>query len=84
VRKLTKVLSAHANEKEGNVVVEIEDTKTSLKTKEHFTKVLICVGRKANTQKLGLENIGVKTEKNGKIIISKDKTSLLQTNLKHI
>ena len=42
--------------------------------------LLIATGRKANTAKLGLENIGVKTNTNGTIIVN----AHLQTSVEHI
>lgn len=46
--------------------------------------MLMSIGRKANTNQLGLENIGVKFAKNDKIIVSKEQSSLLQTNIDNI
>jgi len=84
VRKSTKVINVTTSEKENCVIAEIEDIHSGTRTKERFSKVLMSVGRRANTQDLGLENVGVKTEKNGKIVVSKDKKSLLQTNVANI
>lgn len=46
---------------DGRVEVEIEDSKGN-KSKREVEKVLVAVGRKANTQDIGLENIGIETQ----------------------
>ena len=45
---------------------EIEDT---------YDTVMFAIGRSANTKGLGLESVGIKTEKNGKIIANDDDTT---------
>lgn len=45
---------------------EIEDT---------YDTVMFAIGRSANTKDLGLESVGIKTEKNGKIIANDDDTT---------
>jgi len=43
-------------------------------------KLLVATGRKANTSALSLENVGVKTDKSGRIIIDE----YMRTNVEHI
>ena len=53
------------------------------KDEEHtqvFEKVLVAVGRRAFTDKLGLENVGIKTDKRGRILVNNH----LQTNASNI
>lgn len=60
IRKVTKVLSTNIIESNNCVEVKIEDIKTGGITKEKFEKVLMSVGRKANTKDLGLDVVGIK------------------------
>lgn len=60
IRKVTKVLSTNIIESNNCVEVKIEDIKTGAITKEIFEKVLMSVGRKANTKDLGLDVVGIK------------------------
>ena len=61
-------------------------TLTSHKTKESATssltvdKVLVCVGRKPNTQGLGLEGAGIPTDPRGRIVVDEDN----RTSIDHI
>ncbi len=48
--------------------------------KIHSDGLLIATGRKSNTSKLGLENIGIEIDSSGAVVVDDH----LQTNLKHI
>lgn len=55
----------------------IAEDKTETVNEEDFETILIAVGRSADTELLGLKEVGVKTAANGKIICSEDdKTSV--------
>lgn len=55
----------------------IAEDKTETVNEEDFETILIAVGRSADTELLGLKEVGVKTAPNGKIICSEDdKTSV--------
>eukprot|EP00341_Mesodinium_pulex_P000511 CAMPEP_0116920266 /NCGR_PEP_ID=MMETSP0467-20121206/20906_1 /TAXON_ID=283647 /ORGANISM="Mesodinium pulex, Strain SPMC105" /LENGTH=313 /DNA_ID=CAMNT_0004598057 /DNA_START=522 /DNA_END=1463 /DNA_ORIENTATION=- len=84
IRKTTKVTGASILTNDDCVEVEIEDVKTGTKTTEKFSRVLMSIGRKANTEKLGLDNVGILAEQNGKIKVSTDHRSLLSTNVSNI
>jgi dihydrolipoamide dehydrogenase len=72
----SKVTAAKAGKT--NVVLEIESKNGT--EKMTADKLLVAVGRKANTDKLGLENIGVKTDQHGRIEVD----SHYQTAAKNI
>ena len=63
----------------GKIIVEYQNEKKETLTEE-FDTVLLAVGRKANTSKLNLENVGIKLSKSGKIIVDKYE----QTSIKNI
>lgn len=42
---------------------------------DQFDTVMFAIGRSADTQNIGLEEVGVKTAKNGKIIANDDDTT---------
>lgn len=75
------VPSAIKATEDGKKSVTFVDSKTN---KERATKVfdnvMLAVGRNADTKNLGLEEVGVKIEKNDKIVASDDDT----TNIKSI
>lgn len=58
----------------GRILVEYESNDKQ-KTTEEFDTVLLAVGRLADTKNIGLETVGVKTAKNGKIIVAEDEKS---------
>ncbi len=58
----TKV--AQLKEQKNGVMVSFEDKKGEV-TKKRFDKVLISIGRRPNTENLGLENTGVKVNERG-------------------
>jgi dihydrolipoamide dehydrogenase len=58
----TKVLEL--KEQKNGVMVSFEDKKGEV-TKKRFDKVLISIGRKPNTENLGLENTGIKVDERG-------------------
>ncbi len=57
----TSAKAAHPTVKDGKVVIDVE-TKKGTKTLEAET-LLVTVGRAPNTENIGLENVGIKTEK---------------------
>ena len=64
------------NKKDGFVEIKAKDNNEEVKTFD-CDYCLVSVGRKAYTDGLGLENVGVETDKSGKIIINnKFKTSV--------
>ncbi len=69
----SKVTAAHLKDKK--CVVEIEGQESIV-----CDRVLVSVGRKPNTQGLGLENIGIETDKRGFIPVNKD----FQTKVQNI
>lgn len=56
--------------KNGKAVVNFEDLKTQKKESLEADVCLIATGRKPYTENLGLENVGIKTDKFGKIPIN--------------
>mmetsp|Transcript_16913 Transcript_16913/g.37200 ORF Transcript_16913/g.37200 Transcript_16913/m.37200 type:complete len:126 (-) Transcript_16913:555-932(-) len=82
IRKQTKLNGASVVGDQ--VQVQIEDAKAGKKTTETFSKVLVCIGRKANTQSLQLDKVGITTNPNGKIPVSLEHNSLLQTSVPNI
>ena len=64
--------------KESEVVVSIKNNDNV--SNEKFEKVLVAVGRRANVEKLGLEEIGIKFNSNGFIQVD-DK---MQTNVSNV
>ena len=65
--KLTKTES-------GRILVEYENGDKQKQTEE-FDTVLLAIGRLADTKNIGLEQIGVKTSKNRKIIVAENEGS---------
>lgn len=65
----TKVTSAVVNKKTGKVEVTTESAAGGDASTMEVDNVLVAVGRRPFTSKLGLENIGVKTDKKGFIEI---------------
>ena len=64
--------------KESNVVVTIKNNDETIN--ETFEKVLVAVGRRANVENLGLEEIGVELEDNGFIKVNEQ----MQTNVSNV
>ncbi|WP_321366302.1 dihydrolipoyl dehydrogenase [uncultured Desulfuromusa sp.] len=62
----TKVVAL--KEQKGSVLVTLED-KQGEQTSKRFKKVLIAIGRKPNTESLGLENTSIKKDKKNFIIV---------------
>ena len=68
----TKVVSIDENNKELNIQFENEtDT-----FKESYSHILVSVGRKPNTQNIGLENVNIKTDNDFIIVDEFQKTSI--------
>lgn len=65
----TKVVSGEKNNK-GGVTLQVEPVSGGEKKSLDFDVVLVSVGRRAFTKGLGLENIGVKTDKQGRIEVN--------------
>lgn len=61
----------------GNEVIYIQD---GVEKKEIFDKILVSVGRSANTEGLGLENTNIKLNERGEIIVNNN----LETTVKNI
>ena len=62
----TKVVGL--NEQKNGVSVTLED-KQGMQSSKHFEKVLIAIGRKPNTESLGLENTAIVSDKKNFIIV---------------
>ena len=58
----TKVKAINKDKKKAKVEFETKDGKVNTKI---YDRVLVCVGRKPNTQKINIENVGLKTDKYG-------------------
>ena len=74
----TKVLSANASS--SGVDIEIENVASGAKEKIKADIVLVAVGRKANSENLGLEVVGVQLDNRGRILVD----GHYQTNIKSI
>jgi len=61
----------------GRILVEYQSSDNSVKTEE-FDTVLLAIGRLADTKNIGLENVGVKMVRNGKIIVTDDEKSNIE------
>ena len=59
---------------EGKVIVEYQDNEKNIHSEE-FDTVILAVGRMADSVNIGLDKIGVKLAKNGKVIITDDEKS---------
>lgn len=64
-----------SRQENGKILVDYQNTKENIKKSEEFDTVLLAIGRSPETHRLGLEDIGVKLAKNGKIIVGEDDTS---------
>lgn len=62
----TKVLEL--KEQKNGVSVKLEDKKGEVKT-QRFAKVLISIGRRPNTENLGLENAGIQLDDKGFVVV---------------
>ena len=63
--------------KNNKTEVDFTNNKSGKKEKIECDKVLVAVGRKANTEELNLEKVGIKKDKIGKVIVNdKFKTSV--------
>ncbi len=58
----------------GRVLVEYQLYDNTTKTEE-FDTVLLAIGRVAETKNIGLDKLGVKLAKNGKIVVTEDERS---------
>jgi len=58
----------------GRILVEYHSNDNTKKTEE-FDTVLLAIGRVADSKNIGLENLGVKMAKNGKIVVSDNEKS---------
>ena len=58
----TKVKAIKKDNKKAKVEFEAKDGKVNTKI---YDRVLVCVGRKPNTKKINIENVGLKTDKYG-------------------
>ncbi len=73
-RLSTKVLSVKKGKK--GAIVEVESVKDGAKETLSADVVLVAIGRRPNTEKLGLENVGIKTNARGFIENHHLKTSV--------
>jgi len=73
-RLSTKVTSVKKNSK--GSIVEVESVKDGKKDKIEADVVLVAIGRKPNTDKLGLDKVGIKTNQRGFIENDHLKTSV--------
>ncbi len=61
----------------GRVLVHYRDLHTAEETSEEFDTVLLAIGRRATTDSLGLDRVGIKAEINGKIRVNeREQTSV--------
>ena len=58
----------------GRILVEYESNDKEKHTEE-FDTVLLAIGRMADTKNIGLEQVGIKMARNGKIIVAEDERS---------
>lgn len=72
----SKIINVSKNSSEVNITIDNNGTETH----EKFEKVLVAVGRQANIESLGLEEIGIKFDDNGFIKINES----MQTNVPEI
>lgn len=75
----TKVLGAEKNEA-GKVVVKAENVKKGSAQEYEVDTLLVSVGRRPYTSKLGLENVGVATDDKGRIPVN-DRFQTSQDNI---
>lgn len=67
--------------KENNLAqVEFISTTENLREKEEFDQVLVAVGRKPNTEEIGLKEIGIETDQHGFVKVDQK----MRTNVKNI
>lgn len=66
--------------KEKSLVIDFISTTDSNKESQEFDQVLVAVGRKPNTENIGLENVGIELEPQGFIKVNE----CLETNVKNI
>jgi thioredoxin reductase (NADPH) len=62
----------------GRILVEYNDLNTKVTKHEEFDTCLMAIGRYADTKNIGLENIGVKVSKSGKIIVNDNEQSSVE------
>ncbi|VDL89223.1 unnamed protein product [Schistocephalus solidus] len=65
----TKVLSANRNGKD--IIVSTEGVKDGKKNEISCDTLLVCIGRRPYTTNLGLENVGIKTDAQGRVPVDK-------------
>jgi pyruvate/2-oxoglutarate dehydrogenase complex dihydrolipoamide dehydrogenase (E3) component len=59
---------------EGKIIVEYEDNQ-KVKHTEEFDTVVLGIGRNSDSKSIGLEELGVKLAKNGKVLTTDDEKS---------
>ena len=59
----------------GKIIVDYLNTKDNKSNNDEFDTVIFAVGRSANTTNLGLDKIGVKVSKVGKVIVDASEKS---------
>jgi len=76
-RFFAKRLEAHLKEKGIEVLTDTTSDSVNLAL---FDKVLVAVGRRANTEGLGLEAAGIKTDEKNRVVVDR----YFKTNLDHV
>jgi thioredoxin reductase (NADPH) len=66
------------NESNNKLIVEIKNHQENRIFSDEYDTCLMAIGRTADTQKLGLDTLGVKLSKSGKIIVSQDEQSSVE------
>ncbi|UJG40315.1 MAG: mercury(II) reductase [Candidatus Heimdallarchaeum aukensis] len=71
-----KIVDAYQQKEEKSIIAKINGKKREFKAEE----IMVALGRTPNTKELGLKNIGLKTDKDGFIVVNNH----LQTNIDNI
>ncbi len=71
-------ISFTKNQENGQIVCEYKDLDFQENFKEEFDTVLLAIGRTPETKAMGLESLGVKISKSGKIIVDEFEKSSVE------
>jgi thioredoxin reductase (NADPH) len=70
-------ISFTKNQETGKIICEYKDLDFQENFKEEFDTVLLAIGRTPETKSMGLENLGIKISKGGKIVVDQfEKSSI--------